>query len=98
MRLDDERLWQQYYEGTAAAVATPNNYDGGNKVYDVPVGVTEFQKIMISQILRPDQMVGVMMKSAAKILGKISLKIFIYLLYIFRNIFMFMKCLGRTFH
>lgn len=59
LQLNDENLWRSY--------ALDNNKN------DQPVIVTDFQKILVSQIFRPDLMVNTIMKSAARMLGLTTL-------------------------
>lgn len=55
LQLNDENLWRQFASG------------GG--VADVPVNVSEFHRIMVTQIFRPDLLVPTMTKSLSKVLG-----------------------------
>lgn len=56
LQLDDENLWRQFASG------------GG--IVDIPnVSVTEFHRILVTQIFRPDLLVLTMTKSLSKVLG-----------------------------
>lgn len=69
LNLEDEKLWKQYFNNSTTNDGS--GQFGGKKITtDVPVTISEFQKILISQVLRPDQMVGVMTKTMEKLMGK----------------------------
>lgn len=55
LKLDDENLWRQFA-----------SCDG---VAEVPVNISEFHRILVTQIFRPDLLVLTMTKSLSKVLG-----------------------------
>lgn len=55
LNLEDERLWRGYMESSGLT--------------EPPVGVTEFQKILLSQIFRPDLLLKTLTKILTKMLG-----------------------------
>lgn len=77
LKLDDESLWKHYFNDSNNLLKDGSGLPSITTTPQVPLTVTEFQKILVAQIMRPDKMVGVMMKSASKILGDLY---FLYLL------------------
>lgn len=69
LKLEDEHLWRNYFNDLNNLLKDGNGMPSITTIPQIPVTVTEFQKILVAQIMRPDKMVGVMMKSASKILG-----------------------------
>lgn len=73
LKLDDELLWKNYFSDSNNLLKDGTGLPTTVAVTpQVPVNVTEFQKILVAQVMRPDKMVGVMMKSTSKILGKVG--------------------------
>lgn len=55
LQLQDEHLWRPYLDT--------------NRNIDIPVSITDFQRILVAQIFRPDLLVSTIQGSLSKILG-----------------------------